>query len=34
MKGSRDEASRLWDASLQNNPNNEALLETLKKFKR
>lgn len=34
MKGSRDEASRLWDTSLQSNPNNEALLETLKKFKR
>jgi tetratricopeptide (TPR) repeat protein len=34
MKGSRDEASRLWDTSLQSNPGNEALLETLKKFKR
>jgi tetratricopeptide (TPR) repeat protein len=34
MKGSRDEASRLWDTSLQSYPNNEALLETLKKFKR
>lgn len=34
MKGSRDEASSLWDASLRSNPDNEALLETLKKFKR
>jgi tetratricopeptide (TPR) repeat protein len=34
MKGSRDEASKLWDSSLQSNPGNEALLETLKKFKR
>jgi tetratricopeptide (TPR) repeat protein len=33
MKGSRDEASRLWDTSLQSNPDNEALLETLRKFK-
>jgi len=34
MKGSRDEASKLWDTSLQSNPNNEALLEALRKFKR
>jgi tetratricopeptide (TPR) repeat protein len=34
MKGSRDEASKLWDTTLQSYPNNEALLETLKKFKR
>jgi tetratricopeptide (TPR) repeat protein len=34
MVGSRDEAYRLWDTSLQSNPGNEALLETLKKFKR
>ncbi len=33
MKGSREEASRLWQSSLQNNPKNEALLEILKKFK-
>ena len=34
MKGSQEEASKLWNTSLQSNPNNEALLETLKKFKR
>lgn len=34
MKGSREEASRLWDSSLRSNPDNEALLETLKRFKR
>lgn len=33
MKGSRDEASKLWKSSLQNNPKNEALLEILNKFK-
>jgi tetratricopeptide (TPR) repeat protein len=34
MKGSREEASKLWDSSLQSYPDNEALLETLKKFRR
>jgi tetratricopeptide (TPR) repeat protein len=34
MKGSREEASKLWDSSLQSNPDNEALIETLKKFRR
>lgn len=34
MKGSRDEASKLWDTTLKSYPDNEALLETLKKFKR
>lgn len=33
MKGSRDEASRLWQSALQSHPKNEALLEILKKFK-
>jgi tetratricopeptide (TPR) repeat protein len=33
MKGSRDEASRLWQTSLQSHPENEALIEILKKFK-
>jgi Flp pilus assembly protein TadD, contains TPR repeats len=34
MKGSREEASRLWQGSLQSHPKNEALIEILKKFKR
>ncbi len=33
MKGSRDEASRLWQSSLQSHPQNEALIEILKKFR-
>lgn len=33
MKGSREEASRLWRNSLQSHPGNEALIEILKKFK-
>lgn len=33
MKGSREEASRLWQTSLQSHPENEALIEILKKFK-
>jgi tetratricopeptide (TPR) repeat protein len=33
MKGSREEASRLWQTSLQSHPKNEALIEILKKFK-
>lgn len=33
MKGSRDEASRLWQGSLQSHPENEVLIEMLKKFK-
>lgn len=33
MKGSRDEASRLWQSSLQSYPENEVLIEILKKFK-
>lgn len=32
MKGAKDEADKLWHASLQNNPQNEALIGTLKKF--
>jgi tetratricopeptide (TPR) repeat protein len=32
MKGAKDEADKLWHTSLQNNPQNEALIETLKKF--
>jgi tetratricopeptide (TPR) repeat protein len=32
MKGSRDEASRLWKSSLQSNPKNEVLIEILKKY--
>ncbi len=32
VKGAKDEADKLWHASLQNNPQNEALIETLKKF--
>ena len=32
MKGAKDEADKLWHASLQSNPQNEALIETLKKF--
>lgn len=34
MKGNRDEAAKLWDATLRSHPGNEALLETLKRFKR
>lgn len=33
MKGSREEASRLWQTALQSHPRNEALIEILKKFK-
>jgi Flp pilus assembly protein TadD len=33
MKGSREEAARLWQTSLQSHPKNEALIEILKKFK-
>jgi tetratricopeptide (TPR) repeat protein len=33
MKGSREEASRLWQTTLQSHPKNEALIEILKKFK-
>lgn len=33
MKGSRDEASRLWQSALQSHPKNEALIEIQKKFK-
>ncbi len=33
MKGSREEASRLWRSSLQSHPKNEVLLEMMKKFK-
>ena len=33
MKGSHDEASRLWQSSLQSHPENEALIEILKKFR-
>jgi tetratricopeptide (TPR) repeat protein len=33
MKGSREEASRLWQTTLQSHPKNEVLLEILKKFK-
>lgn len=33
MKGSREEASRLWQTSLQSHPKNEALIEILEKFK-
>lgn len=33
VKGAKDEADKLWHASLQDNPQNEALIETLKKFK-
>ena len=32
VKGAKDEADKLWHASLQSNPQNEALIETLKKF--
>ena len=32
MKGAKGEADKLWRASLQNNPENEALIEILKKF--
>ena len=32
MKGSREEAAKLWQSSLQSHPKNEALLEILKKF--
>ena len=34
MKGSRDEASRLWQSALQNHPGNEVLIDVLNKFKR
>lgn len=33
MRGSRDEASRIWQTSLQSHPKNEVLIEILKKFK-
>lgn len=33
MKGSRDEASRLWKSTLKSHPHNEALIEIIKKFK-
>lgn len=33
MKGSRDEASQLWQATLKSHPKNEVLIEILKKFK-
>jgi tetratricopeptide (TPR) repeat protein len=33
MKGRREEASRLWQTTLQSHPKNEVLLEILKKFK-
>ncbi len=32
MKGAKDEADKVWHASLQSNPQNEALIEVLKKF--
>lgn len=32
MKGSREEASRLWQSALQTHPGNEILIEILKKF--
>jgi tetratricopeptide (TPR) repeat protein len=32
MKGAKDEADKLWHASLHDNPQNEALIETVKKF--
>jgi tetratricopeptide (TPR) repeat protein len=32
MKGAKDEADKVWHASLQNNPQNEALIDVLKKF--
>lgn len=34
VKGNRDEASRLWDTALQSHPENEALIEILKKFRK
>ena len=33
MRGSREEASRLWQGALQSHPKNEVLIEILKKFK-
>jgi len=33
MKGSREEASTLWQGSLRSHPENEVLIEILKKFK-
>lgn len=32
MKGSREEAARLWQSALQTHPGNEVLIEILKKF--
>jgi tetratricopeptide (TPR) repeat protein len=32
MKGSHEEASRLWQTTLRSHPENEALIEILKKF--
>jgi tetratricopeptide (TPR) repeat protein len=32
-RGQRDEAGKLWQSSLQSNPQNEVLLETLHRFK-
>ncbi|MBS4096426.1 MAG: tetratricopeptide repeat protein [Sulfuricella sp.] len=33
VKGSRDEAGKLWQSSLKDNPDNEVLLDAIKKFK-
>lgn len=33
MEGKRDEAEKLWQAALKDNPHHEALLNALKKFK-
>lgn len=33
VKGSRDEASKLWQSSLKDHPDNEMLLDAVKKFK-
>ena len=33
VRGSREEASRLWQGALQSHPGNEALIDILKKFK-
>lgn len=33
VKGKRDEAGKLWQSSLKDNPDNEMLLDAIKKFK-
>jgi tetratricopeptide (TPR) repeat protein len=34
MRGSQDEATKVWDGALRKHPKNEALLEILRKFKK